>query len=348
MAERLTPLQQQELELALCKLSPEGVDLIRGHRLNYLQMREIRLGLERGMSVEQVKPIARKWIDHSEMKELLAAVEAGEDVSIPRRPRKILPLVLSVIFGIGIVGALYFYRSMPSEKLFVPLLQKEIRLSTGMTFDPKAYVKPQLLPLDVQIRYPDSFVCTVPQVRLVVYQVSRGNETVDGILRIEIVDETAPALRLKQSEVTLAKDEVFSCMAYIEEAVDEVDGDLSSSVECSDELRPQYDQEVLYSVEDRSGNIQRAYLLVFQEEYGEEAAGGDLLEESVTNASADFSSSSSPSASASSVPSVLPSYVPSSAPVVPPEEVYEETEVIVSESVEVESSDVVVSHDASF
>ncbi len=96
MAERLTPLQQQEVDLALCRLTAAGVDLIRGHKLNYLQMREIRLGLERGMSIEQVKPVARRWIDHADMKELLAAIEAGKDVQIPRRPPKVIPLIVTV------------------------------------------------------------------------------------------------------------------------------------------------------------------------------------------------------------------------------------------------------------
>ena len=154
MAERLTPLQQQEVDLALCRLTAAGVDLIRGHKLNYLQMREIRLGLERGMSIEQVKPVARRWIDHADMKELLAAIEAGEDVQIPRRPAKVIPLIVTAALGAVIAAGMYLYVSLPVEELTVPLLQKEIRLSTGMTFDPKAYVKQALLPSGIVLSYP--------------------------------------------------------------------------------------------------------------------------------------------------------------------------------------------------
>lgn len=335
MAERLTPLQQQEVDLALCRLTAAGVDLIRGHKLNYLQMREIRLGLERGMSVEQVKPVARRWIDHADMKELLAAIEAGEDVQIPRRPAKVIPLIVTAALGAVIAAGMYLYVSLPVEELTVPLLQKEIRLSTGMTFDPKAYVKQELLPSGIVLSYPDSFVCTVPEVRLAVYRASRGDRAVDAVLRIVIVDETAPSLKLKQSEVTVGKDEAFSCAAFIEEAVDEVDGDLMDSVECSDELKPQYDQEVLYQLKDRSGNVQQAFLLVLQEEYAESTADeilpeiNDVIEiEPVEEAAV-----------------TLPSPSPAS---LPGDDVYEETEIFVSESVEVHSSDVTVSHDTSF
>ena len=335
MAERLTPLQQQEVDLALCRLTAAGVDLIRGHKLNYLQMREIRLGLERGMSIEQVKPVARRWIDHADMKELLAAIEAGEDVQIPRRPAKVIPLIVTAALGAVIAAGMYLYVSLPVEELTVPLLQKEIRLSTGMTFDPKSYVKQALLPSGIVLSYPDSFVCTVPEVRLVVYRASRGDRAVDAVLRIVIVDETAPSLKLKQSEVTVGKDEAFSCAAFIEEAVDEVDGDLMGSVECSDELKPQYDQEVLYQLKDRSGNVQQAFLLVLQEEYAESTADeilpeiNDVIEiEPVEEAAV-----------------TLPSPSPAS---LPGDDVYEETEIFVSESVEVQSSDVTVSHDTSF
>lgn len=340
MAERLTPLQKEEVELALCRLSSEGIDLIRGNRLNYLQMRQIRQGLERGLSVDQVRPVARRWIDHTEMKELLSAIEAGESVTIPRRPKKVLPAVLITALFLLTAGAGYSYFSQTTAELTVPLVQKEIRLSTGMVFEPEKYVKRDLLPGDAVLVLPESFSCVVPQVRLAVYRVKQGERTVDAILRIEVVDETAPVLRLQQSEVTLGEDDVFSCALYIAQAEDDVDGDLRNRVICSDELRPQYDQEVHYELKDQAGNTTTAFLLVFQEAY---AKSDEAVNRQEMTAAAETTNNEEtiPEETLNPHPAADPSAFTSG-------EVTEEKEVIISETVDIESSDVIVDHDVSF
>ncbi|MBR2768597.1 MAG: hypothetical protein IKD68_06670, partial [Solobacterium sp.] len=54
----------------------------------------------------------------------------------------------------------------------------------------------------------------------------------------------------------------FSCRAYLKNAYDAIDGDLTRRVECSDQLDSEETQTVLYTVKDRAGNVGKTELTI--------------------------------------------------------------------------------------
>ena len=141
-------------------------------------------------------------------------------------------------------------------KTDVPVLtltSDEIRLACGMTFEPSAYVK-EVQGEDAHLILPDSFTAKMPEERLVCYELETRDGTIQKLMRIRIIDETAPEITLSNDHIELLRVTKFSCLAYLVNAKDNVDGDLTDRVECSDALGEENTQSVEYVVQDRSGN----------------------------------------------------------------------------------------------
>ncbi len=252
--ELMTFLQRSEIEKGRQdELSEEELKLFSRQEFNYLQMGVLRSALGSGLSPEQVRRIAKPWITSDEMEELVNEIKAGNSPVIPKKPRTVpvLNLGAAVLSLLGIAVIL-----ITRPKTDVPVLTltaDEIRLSCGMTFDPSAYVK-ECQGEYVHLILPESFLAEKPEERLVCYELQAGESTVRKLMRIIIVDETAPEITLSNDHIELLRVTKFSCHAFLMSAKDNVDGDLTDRVECSDELGEEETQSVEYIVQDRSGN----------------------------------------------------------------------------------------------
>lgn len=257
--ERYTPLQKQELLAARNNdLSPQGLALLDDPRFNYRQMHIIRTLLEKQIAVELVRKIAKPWIKADEMEELIEAFLKGEDPPIPGRPLRWRPAAagIAAILSAAVLSAAAFSR--PKEFGF-DLSSEQVRLSCGMEFQPQSYVK-DAYGENTELIMPEAFTAKDPGTRLVVYEMRCGGASMRKMLRIEIYDETPPEIRLIQNHAELLRVTKFSCLAYLDQAIDNVDGDLSGQVECSDALSEEETQKVLYTVKDRAGNTASAQL----------------------------------------------------------------------------------------
>ena len=100
------------------------------------------------------------------------------------------------------------------------------------------------------------------------YELKGKEESIRKILKITVSDETAPEINLLQDHAELLTATKFSCRAYLKNAYDAVDGDLTQRVKCSDQLEQSETQTVLYTVKDRSGNEAKKELTVHYADFG--------------------------------------------------------------------------------
>ena len=250
----MTFLQRSEIEKGRQEeLSEEELRLFSRQEFNYLQMGVLRSALGSGLSREQVRQIAKPWIASDEMEELVKEMKDGKSPPIPKKPRSVPVLILGAVI-LSLLGTAVIVITRPETDVPVlTLTSDEIRLACGMTFDPSAYVK-EYQGEDARLILPDSFTAKTPEERLVCYELQTRDGTVRKLMRIRIVDETAPEITLSNDHIELLRVTRFSCLAYLVNAKDNVDGDLTDRVECSDTLGEDETQSVEYAVQDRSGN----------------------------------------------------------------------------------------------
>lgn len=259
-----TFLQRQELALGKENLSKEALDILEEHDFNYLQMRTLRQAMENGLSIEDARQIAQSKPDVASMEECCGLALKKKTFAAPVRKRYGIYFLMVLV-----VVVLVFLWNIPwpkKEPLTLHLVQKQIHLPIGMQFEPENYVRKQDIPVDAELLLPSAFTAVVPEMRLVAYEVRRGQESVRQIMEVTIVDETKPILELKSKEITLLPDAQMDWRHFIAKAYDAVDGDLYSFVH----IERVNEETVRYYVQDRSGNMAEAMLKIQQADLQEE------------------------------------------------------------------------------
>ena len=263
----MTLLQREEVRLGREEeLSEEAIALYADPRLNYLQMNRLRTALREGMEPDVLRPAAKPWIPVWHMEELIEELKAGNTPEIPRRPfpvRRVLVIAAALLLVLPLP-----LLAEPEEEPVLELTAPEVRLACGMKFNPASYVR-NAEQYGTELILPDAFTAERPETRLVQYQLKGKGGEIRKNLRIRVVDETPPDLKLTTEKTELLKETPFSCQSYVFSAVDAVDGDLKADVHCSDELQDQETQTVEYTVKDRAGNTARTMLTVHFADYGE-------------------------------------------------------------------------------
>lgn len=256
-----TCLQQEEIEKGRKDgLSEEQIGLYARHEFNYLQMQEIRLALEAGKDSRLIQKAAVSWVPAREMHEIFAEAET-ELPEIPERKKRKVPIrMIAAITSAGSLAVLLGMGLPEKRELSLELTAKEVRIPCGETFRPEKYV--QACSEDAELILPEEMTADHPENRLAVYQAKWKSQEVQQILRVVFEDQEPPEISLKLNEVQSIRGAPFSCRLWLDRASDEVDGDLTDEVECSDELSDEAEQEVVYAVSDHSGNRTEAVLKV--------------------------------------------------------------------------------------
>ncbi|MBR2825241.1 MAG: hypothetical protein IKE51_03155, partial [Solobacterium sp.] len=142
------------------------------------------------------------------------------------------------------------------------LVDDWVELDGSTPFTPSRYIR-EYTEDHTQLHLPRNIDFRVPGNRVVLYELVGKEETVQKLLRLKIVDDEKPTLILSEQKIFLNEGDPFDCRAYILEAYDEVNGDLSNRVECSNSLMEGVEeQEVLYRVKDSAGNLVEETLMV--------------------------------------------------------------------------------------
>ena len=251
-----------------------------------LQLRQIRLGLEQRLDVsvyarssmpsKEMEEIRLRLlqekanINHEEEKEKKLAKEKVK-VEVNKQKLKNTISLFRIILILLAIGAMvvifiafrYLY-NLYNQDLYINFKSNEITLEYDDSFIAENYVDSHSEGNNIMFIYP-SFVIDKLGEYIVTYQISNGLKSIKQDLKVKIVDNTKPTIKLKTDEIKLIRDvDDFIGEDYIESYSDNYDSDPVISV---DELDWSLEEQVIeYSVIDSSNNSSKASLKVLIED----------------------------------------------------------------------------------
>ena len=241
------------------------------------QMEQIKLGIIQNvdisyyampeMPVEQMQHIREKLLIRADENELLLFPKIQIDWGKLRKLLMVIGAVavacLVMFLSKGYVGRLF-------QKLDLTLSDEEITIEYAEQFDPEKYVTSYTKKQGVQLILPAGINTSELGKQTAEYKVTNGVSTITKSMTVNVVDHTPPKIMLKKAKANLKNGEPFSCLAYIDTVIDNVDGDLKQSVRCSGFNPDAMIQKVVITAEDKSGNRSKKELMVEIEQQSEE------------------------------------------------------------------------------
>lgn len=223
------------------------------------QMREIRLGLEEGLGIRMVKSYAHFYYSYNRMaveRQKLREKELYSDENV--RKNKILNIGL-LIFAICfmIFSSVMFYISLFTCVPDLEISEEYVEAKCGEIIDTLSYASS-----DNEIVELNEFNSKLPGTYLLCYEVGEGLKKNIKTMRIKMLDNRPPEIKLKEEVVEVKQSDEFHCKDYIDSVKDNVSEE-NIVVGCSDILDFTIEeQDVLYSASDKYGNIGYAKLTV--------------------------------------------------------------------------------------
>ncbi len=225
------------------------------------QMREIRIGLEEGLGIRIVKSYAHFYYSADTMalkRQMLREKDFfDEEIHDKSRLRIIFLTIFTFVFLIFSSYAFYvsFFRKYPT----LDIEREFVEAKCGERIDVNGYVKGQD---DTKIIEMNQFNSRVPGTYLLCYESTNGLSKSIKSMRIKMVDNRPPEIKLKEEVIFVENVDDFHCLDYIDRISDNATKE-NMKVGCSDELDFYVEeQDVLYSAEDKYGNIGYAKLTV--------------------------------------------------------------------------------------
>ena len=265
----LDDFQISEVTEGLKKLTVEQVDIYAWPKYDHMQMQEIRLALEEGLSEEEMSvfldpSIDWKAMNHARVK--LQNANAVDDRAKAKLHFKRLQIIFIAILIVLCLGAAGFggyyawqYFSDVNQSLELELTDTDITVEYGSSFNPADYISSYTKADNVILDVPEAPDTHTKGTVTIMYQLHNAYKSITKELAINVVDSKAPVITLNAQEDTLVRGkDTFSCKAYLTSAEDGADGDLTGNVTCSEADESKDDQMITYSVKDSSGNEGKA------------------------------------------------------------------------------------------
>ena len=267
----LNSAQMTEVYEGLKKLTTGQVDLYAKPEYDNMQMQEIRLGLEHGLTPDQMAVFMNPEISWEAMNHNREKIE-NANVIDKRAKAKLhaqwlrimfIALLIITLIGTASVGAYLFhqYQMLQNQNLTLILTADEVTLDYGAAFNPIDYVQDYTKEDGVELILPDVIDTHQIGKTEVLYKIKNRIKTETSVMTVNVVDQSSPDITLSTHEVTLTRgQDTFSGKSYLSSAEDNTDGDLTDNVTWNDPDESLNDQDVIYSVTDSSGNTGTAVL----------------------------------------------------------------------------------------
>lgn len=266
-ARGLNDLQMDEVKEGLKVLDIEQVEYYASKKYDHLQMREIRLGFEHGLSEEQIDLFAKypEEYSYNAMNNARIKLENGNMIDEQAKAKVrsnqlknglLFSAFLLILVGIGVCGTVVKnYLNERNQELDIQLYADTIQLNYGDTFNPSKYIKSYTNADNVELTIPEPIDTHQLGSITITYSLRNHIKTIKKQMQVVVVDLENPIITLSNQEVTLIRNQdTFSCKAYLSSAMDNVDGDITNRVECSNVDSSKDTQTVKYTVKDSSGN----------------------------------------------------------------------------------------------
>ena len=267
----LNSAQLTEVYEGLKKLTTDQVDLYAKPEYDNMQMQEIRLGREHGLTPDQMAVFMNPEISWESMNHNRVKIEnanvidkrAKANLYAQRLRNMFIVILIVTLVGTVSVGAYLFhqYQMLQNQNLILTLTADEVTLDYGAVFNPIDYVEDYTKEDGVELILPDVIDTHQIGKTEALYKIKNRVKTETAGLTINVVDQSPPDITLSNHEVTLTRgQDAFSGKAYLSSAADNADGDLTDRVTWNDPDESLNDQDITYTVTDSSGNIGRDVL----------------------------------------------------------------------------------------
>lgn len=267
----LNSAQMMEVNEGLKKLTTDQVDLYAKPEYDNMQMQEIRLGLEHGLTPDQMAVFMNPEIPWESMNHNRVKIEnanvidkrAKAKLHAQRLRNIFIVLLIVTLIGTASVGAYLFrqYQMLQDQNLILILTAEEVTLNYGAAFNPIDYVEDYTKEDGVELMLPDAIDTHQIGMTEVLYKIKNRIKTETAVLAVNVQDQSPPDITLSTHEVTLTRgQDAFSGKAYLSSAEDNADGDLTDRVQWNDSDESLNDQDITYTVTDSSGNVGTAVL----------------------------------------------------------------------------------------
>ena len=282
----LNVMQIREVEQGLKHgLTTDQCDIFAKTEYDNLQMKEIRLGLEDGLSEEQMAVFLNPAIDSEAMNHARIKIESGNVIDETKKAELsgkkikntfIVGLILLIVAIITFI-VIWCWKDITAwlSPLQLELTDDSVSIEYGQPFNAADYIK-SYTSENTTLSLPELDTSTLG-VKKVIYTISNEKRSISKEMTVIVVDKTAPVLTLKQSSVTLYRNEdTFVPADYIESAYDEIDGDLFYEVMVTNEPDISLDEQVInYMVMDSKGNVATASLTLILKDRPQSSNNGN-------------------------------------------------------------------------
>jgi|GEM_PF-4954709 len=260
-----TSQQKYQIKLAI----RQGLDTskLENPDLSYQQMEVLRIALQEGIDIDAFCHPAipldemKRQIELAENKQHI--VEISREEYRQKKMKTALVMLIIVFSFSSIIYLLYSNREYLKAYLNAPaiaLAENNIKLGMSEQFVSMDYLTEYDQAYEVIVSGQEEL--NMPGKHKISYCQSNGVRESCSYLYVEVYDDIAPQVTLKNSKVTVGENDDFNALEQVLTATDNLDGDLSKNVTASN-FDPTLDtQEIIYTVRDSSGNTGSASLIV--------------------------------------------------------------------------------------
>lgn len=237
------------------------------------QMEQIRLAIENGLTDEQIATFADPAFSDDEMEHIRTRLEferrSKEEITEDLHRKRLHNILIAVaalglLLVIGLIGFFGFDTVRDYlQPLNITLTVSDVTLEPGDIFSPMNYIN-SYTTKDTELILPDPIDTSRTGDQKVLYKLRNNHKSISKELIVHIRDQDAPTLTLTTDQVQLTRNQdIFSCRAYISSATDAYDGDLTDKVTCSSMIDWSKDKvTVPFTVSDSSSNTAQEDLTV--------------------------------------------------------------------------------------
>ena len=238
----LNGFQMAEVREGLKTLTTDQVDVYARAEYDHMQMQEIRLGLEHGLSAKEMSVFLDPGINYEAMNHARIKIENAnvidEQAISKLHAKQLKNLFMVLLIVVVIVGGVAIE-----------------------AFNPMDYIEEYTKADGIQLILPEAVNTKQIGEIKVIYTLKNQLKSISKELTIKIQDKTAPTITLNTKDVTLTRTkDTFHGKAYLSSAMDDVDGDVTDSVTWTNPDESINDQTITYSIKDKAGNKSQSVL----------------------------------------------------------------------------------------
>ena len=267
----LNGFQMAEVREGLKTLTTDQVDVYARPEYDHMQMQEIRLGLEHGLSAKEMSVFLDPGINYEAMNHARIKIENANVIDEhaisklhAKQLKNLFMVLLIVVVIVGGVAIGYFgkkYFMLFNQPMEIKLKSDHIELKYGEAFNPIDYIEDYTKADGIQLILPEAVETKQIGEIKVIYTLKNQLKSISKELTIKIQDKTAPTITLNTKDVTLTRTkDTFHGKAYLSSAMDDVDGDVTEHVTWTNPDESINDQTITYSVKDKAGNESQSVL----------------------------------------------------------------------------------------